>query len=319
MAAIPRTRYAKSGELNIAYQVYGGGPRNLVLVPGFVTHLDLMWENPMLAEATRRYATFARVVTFDKRNTGLSDRTASVPSVEERMDDIRAVMDDAGVASAVIMGISEGGPLALLFAATYPERVEALVLGSTFARLTPPPDLEERLTFLEQNWGTGLALQTFLPGSDPDWAARYERSGATPRAAVEILRLNLLIDATPALAAISAPTLVFHRTGDPVIPIAAARELAEGIAGARFVEFPGNTHTPATDKESGAELDLIEDFLTAPIARWNPSGRWPPSCSRTWWTRRRAPRPPAIASGAIAWATSRSRRTASCGSTPDES
>ena len=262
MPPLPRTRYAKSGDLNIAYQVYAGGPRDLVRVPGFVSHLDLMWENPMMVEAARRYSTFARVISFDKRNTGLSDRTPTVPTLEERMDDIRAVMDDAEVPSAVILGVSEGGPLAVLFAATYPERVEALILGATYARLTPPPDLEERLAFVEEHWGSGAPIQYFLAGSDPEWAARYERSAASPRVAVQILRLNVLIDVTPALAAVSAPTLVMHRTGDPVVPIAAARELAEGIAGARFVELPGETHAPATEKEWNDEHDIVEEFLT---------------------------------------------------------
>ncbi|HVF31751.1 MAG TPA: alpha/beta fold hydrolase [Acidimicrobiales bacterium] len=262
MAALPRTRYAESGGLNIAYQVFGDGPRNLVHVPGFVSHLDLQWENPQRVEVARRWATFARVVTFDKRNTGLSDRTAGAPTLEERMDDIRAVMDAAGIESAALLGHSEGGPLALLFAATYPERVEALVLGATYARLDPPADMEERLAFLEKNWGTGVPLQFFVPGSDPEWAARYERSAATPRTAVEILRMNVLVDVRPALSAVTAPTLVLHRTGDPVVPVAAGRELAEGIPGARYVELPGDTHLPSTDAEWRDEVDLIEDFLT---------------------------------------------------------
>ena len=262
MPPLPRTRYAKSGDLDIAYQIAEGGPRDLVRVPGFVSHLDLMWENPAIVEAARRYSTFARVLSFDKRNTGLSDRTATVPTLEERMDDIRAVMDDARMESAVLVGVSEGGPLAVLFAATYPERVEALVLGATYARLTPPPDLEEQLAFVERYWGSGAPMQFFLAGSDREWAARYERSAASPRVAVEILRLNVLIDVTPALAAVTAPTLVMHRTGDPVVPIAAARELAEGIAGARFVELPGDTHAPSTDKEWSDEHDLVEEFLT---------------------------------------------------------
>ncbi|HVF32855.1 MAG TPA: adenylate/guanylate cyclase domain-containing protein [Acidimicrobiales bacterium] len=270
MAPRPRTRYARSGDLDIAYQIDGEGPRNLVRVPGFVSHLDLMWENPRIAEAARRYSTFARVLSFDKRNTGLSDRTATCPTLEERMDDIRAVMDDAGLETAVVLGVSEGGPLAVLFAATYPERVEALVLGATYARLTPPPDLEERLAFLEENWGTGVPLQFFLAGSDPEWAARYERSAASPRVAVEILRMNVLIDVTPALAAVSAPTLVMHRTGDPVVPIAAGRELAEGIAGARFVEFPGHTHAPLTDKAWSDEHDVVEEFLTGAARTSDP-------------------------------------------------
>ena len=262
MATPPRTRYAKSGGLNIAYQVIGDGARNLVHVSGFVSHLDLQWENPQRAEVARRWASFARVVTFDKRNTGLSDRTGGAPTLEERMDDIRAVMDDAGMASASLVGHSEGGPLAILFAATYPERVEALVLGATYARLDPPPDLEERLAFVEEHWGTGIPIQYFVSGSDPEWAARYERSAATPRTAVEILRMNVLLDVRAALGAITAPTLVVHRTGDPIVPIAAGRELAGGIAGARFVEMPGNTHLPSTDAEWREEVDLVEEFLT---------------------------------------------------------
>ncbi|HUP84795.1 MAG TPA: adenylate/guanylate cyclase domain-containing protein [Acidimicrobiales bacterium] len=262
MAPLPRTSYAKSGGLNIAYQVFGDGPRNLVHVPGFVTHLDLQWENPHFSEANRRFATFARTATFDKRNTGLSDRTSAAPTMEERIDDIRAVMDAAGMEAAAIVGHSEGGPMSLLFAATYPERVEALVLGGTYARLPPFPDMEERLGALEQAWGTGVPLQFFLPASDLEWAARYERSAATPRGAVEILRLNALIDVSAALPAVSAPTLVLHRTGDPIVPISAGRELAEGIAGAQFVELAGETHSPANAREWQEEVDLIEEFLT---------------------------------------------------------
>lgn len=262
MAALPPTRYAKSGGLNIAYQVFGDGPRNLVHVPGFVSHLDLQWENPQRVEVARRLATFARVLTFDKRNTGLSDRTAAAPSLEERMDDIRAVMDDAGMESAALLGHSEGGPMAVLFAATYPERVEALVLGATYARVTPPPDFEERLTFLEEHWGTGVPLQFFVSGSNPEWAARYERSAATPRIAVEILRMNILVDVRAALGAVAAPTLVLHRTGDPIVPVEAGRELAAGIAGARFIEVPGDTHLPSTAAEWRWEVDALEDFLT---------------------------------------------------------
>lgn len=269
MATPPRTRYAKSGELNIAYQLFGDGPRNLVHVPGFVSHLDLVWENPQRTEVARRWSTFARVLTFDKRNTGLSDRTASAPTLEERMDDIRAVMDDAGMESAAIVGHSEGGPMALLFAATYPERVDALVLVATFARLAPVPDLEERLAFLEERWGTGRPLQFFF-ASDPEWAARYERSAATPRAAVEILRLNAEIDVRAALPAVGAPTLVLHRTGDPVVPVAAGRELAESIAGAEFIELRGDTHLATTDEEWRHEVDLIEDFLTGSHATADP-------------------------------------------------
>lgn len=238
---------------------------DLVVIPGFVTHLDLSWEDPNRAEAGRRWATFSRVVLFDKRNTGLSDRTSSAPTMEERMDDIRAVMDAAGVERAALLGASEGGPLALLFAATYPERVEALVLLATYARLDRPPGLEQRLQVLHDAWGSGLALQFFDPSAEREWAARFERSASTPRAAVEILRLNLELDATAALPAISAPTLVIHRRDDPVVPLSAGEELAAGIAGARLVVLDGDSHLPRSAEEWTVDVGLTEEFLTGAI------------------------------------------------------
>lgn len=262
MAALPKTSYANSGGLNIAYQVFGAGPRNLLFVPGFVSHLDLMWEHPERSAAVRRWASFARVVTFDKRNTGLSDRTAVVPTLEDRMDDLRAVLDAAGIERTSILGYSEGGPLAILFAATYPDRVESLILGATFARAVAPPDLEDRLATMEQFWGSGWPLRYFDPTADLDWAARFERSSATPRGAAEFLRLNAAIDVTAALAAVAVPTLVLHRRDDSVIPIEQGRALAEGIAGAQFVELPGDTHLPSTAAEWQMESDIIETFLT---------------------------------------------------------
>ena len=262
MQGMPRTRYARSGDLNIAYQVLGDGPLHLVWIPGFVSHLDLSWEDPHRTGASRRCATFSRVLFFDKRNTGLSDRTATAPTMEERMDDIRAVMDDAGIERAALVGVSEGGPLALLFAATYPERVEALVLLSTYARLDAPPDLEERLALLHDLWGSGLAFQYFDPSADREWAARFERSAATPRAAVEILRLNVVLDASAALPAISAPTLVVHRRDDPIVPLSAAEGLTAGIAGARLVVLEGDSHLPSTTEAWEADVSLVEEFLT---------------------------------------------------------
>jgi class 3 adenylate cyclase len=270
MAGVPRTRYARSGELNIAYQVLGDGPMALVSIPGFVSHLDLAWEDPHRAEAARRWATFAKVVLFDKRNTGLSDRTAGPPTMEERMDDIRAVMDDAGIERAALVGVSEGGPLALLFAATYPERVDALALLATYGRIDPPDDFEERLQGLHDTWGTGFPMQYFDPSCDLEWAARFERSSATPRIATEILRLNLALDATPALPAISAPTLLIHRRGDPIIPLAAAQELVQGIDGAHLVVLDGDSHLPGTSDEWAEQLDLIEEFLTGATVASEP-------------------------------------------------
>jgi class 3 adenylate cyclase/dienelactone hydrolase len=258
----PRTSYARSGELNIAYQVVGDGDLDVVYIPGFVSHLDLAWEDPNRALAGRRWSSFGRLILFDKRGTGLSDRVVGVPTIEERMDDIRAVMDAAGSEQAALVGYSEGGPLAILFAATYPERVRALVLGSTCATPMPPDDLDDRLRILEETWGTGLTMQFFDEACDREWAARFERSAATPRAAAEILRLNVTIDVEAALPAVTCPTLVIHRAGDPVVPVAAGRALAAALPHARYVERPGDGHMPPTEREWDDEVGLVEEFLT---------------------------------------------------------
>ena len=179
------------------------------------------------------------------------------------MDDIRAVMDTAGFDRAGLIGVSEGGPLAVMFAATYPERVSALVLASTYAEPLDRPDLQAELGFVEENWGTGLVMSTvFMPGCDRDWAARYERSAATPKAAAALLRMNASLDITGVLSAISVPTLVIHRTGDPVIPIELGRRLAAGIPGAQFAELEGTTHVPSTEQEMEEQSGLIEEFFT---------------------------------------------------------
>lgn len=258
----PRTRYTRSGEFNIAFQTFGDGPLDLVFVPGFVTNLDIIWDDAHRAGVLRRMASWGRVVTFDKRNTGLSDRTLRTPTLEERMDDIRAVMDEVGFERAAIIGYSEGGPLSLLFAATYPERVSALVLGATYATPVEMPELEELLALAEEYWGTGLVMQFFDPSVDVDWAARLERGSSTPRGAMEILRANAQLDVSLALPAISVPTLVVHRTGDPLVPIGHGRALAEGIEGAQFVEFAGNSHLAATQEQWNEETEAIEEFLT---------------------------------------------------------
>jgi class 3 adenylate cyclase len=270
MPGAPRTRYAKSGELNIAYQVFGAGAFDLVFVPGFVSHLDLAWEDPGRSEVAARWGSFARVIEFDKRNTGLSDRTTSVPTLEERMDDIRAVMDAAGSERAAIMAYSEGGPLAMLFAATYPERVSALVLGATWHVAVDRPDLEAQLDLVERYWGSGTVMQFFDPSVDREWAARYERSSATPRGAAEILRLNARTDVRAAVDVIRVPTLVLHRTGDPVVPIEAGRDLAAAIEGARLVELAGDSHLPTTVEEWHAECNIVEEFLTGEVRSVEP-------------------------------------------------
>jgi pimeloyl-ACP methyl ester carboxylesterase len=275
---IPETRWATSGDLSIAYQVVGQGPPDVVFVQGFVSHVELAWEMPTFGPVYARLASFARLVVFDKRGVGLSDRTPRLPTLEERMDDVRAVMDAAGVERAALIGISEGGPMALLFAATYPERTSALVLWATFARTSrgpdypggwAPEDIEQRgYEVIRSHWGTGQALRRIsfqdAPADDPavlQLLARYERYSATPRVAVETLRFGAETDVRHVLGAVSAPTLVVHRTGDPLIPVGDGRYLAEHIRGARLVELPGAFHLSAAHQD-GPVLDAIEDFLT---------------------------------------------------------
>jgi class 3 adenylate cyclase len=273
---VPETRYAQSGELSIAYQVFGEGDFDLVFVPGFVSHCDLQWDMPLMRETLARLASFARVITFDKRGTGLSDRSLGFGTAEDRMDDIRAVMDAAASERAALVGISEGGPLVVLFAATYPERTTALVPWGTFARVLGGPDfpigidpggVEPFFDIVSAEWGSGTALRYFIRNipDDPETGAllaRYERSATTPRMTREILRRNVEIDVRSALPAVSAPTLVLHRSGDPIVPIACGRHVAEQIADARFVELPGDWHLSGSTGGERDALDAIEEFLT---------------------------------------------------------
>jgi pimeloyl-ACP methyl ester carboxylesterase len=269
------TRYARSGDLSIAYQAVGSGP-DVVFVAGSVSHVELYWETPPLATVYPRLSAFSRLIAFDKRGVGLSDRTAELPTLEERMDDVRAVMDAADCERAAVIGMSEGGPMALLFAATYPERVSALVLWATFARVAWAPDypdgvdVEEAEGFcdqIEESWGHGLVLPLISVHDAPDdeatrrQMARFERNSATPAMAAAANRFSLHIDARQALGAISAPTLVLHRSGDPLVNVAHGRYLAEHIRGARFEEFPGDFHESALGRDEEI-VDEIEEFLT---------------------------------------------------------
>lgn len=280
MAGLPRTRYAKSGELAIAYNVMGDGPFDLVFVPGFVSHLELSLELPHLADVAYRLSSFARVITFDKRGTGLSDRTAALPTLAERMDDIRAVMDAAGSERAAIIGMSDGGPAAALFAATYPERVLSLVLW--VANLAPP--LAERgdaaqatMAFMDDyladHWGDGTTLKFLVGTNAPDEPAvldlfsRYERNAATPTAAQAILRRGYAVDARPIRGAISVPTLLVAHTSDPVTNINIVRDTAAAIPDARLVETDAPGHW-SWDIAQQPDLDHIEQFLTGrPVQR----------------------------------------------------
>jgi pimeloyl-ACP methyl ester carboxylesterase len=218
----PEVRYAKSGDLRIAYQVAGSGPFDLVFVPGFVSNIELFWERPEWANFFSRLAGFSRLILFDKRGTGLSDRIAGIANLEERMDDVRAVMDAVGSERAALFGVSEGGPMSLLFAATYPQRVQGLVLYGSFARhpfLTLEHILKERIELVERAWGTAeYSLGRFVPGMSQDdearrYMARRERLSASPSATIAVLRMNGEIDARHILPTIRVPTLVLHRVG----------------------------------------------------------------------------------------------------------
>jgi class 3 adenylate cyclase len=272
----PVTRYAMSGDLHIAYQVFGEGPLDLVYAPGFISHVEMNWELPYWVNIFRRLSQFSRVIVFDKRGTGLSDRVGGWPTLEERMDDIRAVMDAAESERAALIGISEGGPMCMMFAALYPERASALVLRGTGPRFATgagwpwgwkEEDAVPQLDIAEQQWGTGSVLPYFIQGLSDDEAAqeetgRFERFSASPGAARKLLEMNLQVDIRPVLSSISSPTLVIHRTGDYIVPVEAGRYTAEHIAGAMFAELPGEFHLSARPGEEDEALDLVEQFLT---------------------------------------------------------
>jgi class 3 adenylate cyclase len=267
-------KYAKSGDIHVAYQVFGDGPSDLVVAPGVVAHLELSWEDPIHARAMERLASFARVIVFDKRGQGLSDRGVAAPTLEQRMDDVRAVMDAAGSEHAALFGASEGAALASLFAATYPARTSALILFGSRARWSWAPDYptgtpgEAASAFLrtmESMWGSGLAVDRLAPSRSKDqafreWWSKLERMSASPADIVALYRMIFEIDTRAVLPAIRVPTLVLHRKHD-VLPIAEGRYLAERIPGAKFVELEGTDHIPWS---TGADelVDEIEEFLT---------------------------------------------------------
>jgi class 3 adenylate cyclase len=269
-------RYASSDGIQIAYEVFGSGPRDLVFVQGWVTNLELLWEHPRVARSLERLGSFCRVINFDKRGTGLSDRVPvdRLPTLEQRMDDVRAVMDAAGSERAVLFGHSEGGPMCALFAAAYPERAEGLVMYGSFAtRLRHPdypwaPTREERERHLDAvavGWGGVVHLPDLAPGVMADegftgWWARYLRSSASPAAAAALTSMNSDTDVRAVLPAIGVPTLIIHRTGDRRADVAGARWMAQQIPGARFVELPGDDHLIWADPDP--IFDAVEEFVT---------------------------------------------------------
>lgn len=267
----PVTQYARSGDVHIAYQAFGDGPINLVLVPGFVSNVENYWDQPDFARFLTRLASYARVVTFDKRGTGGSDRVGELPGLDLRMDDLRAVMDAAGMEQAALLGISEGAPLSILFAATYPDRCRALALYGSFSRFSYWFPTEEALAiffgYVEKAWGTGGSVQKFAPSRANDaafqrWWGRNERSGASPAAVTALMRMNSQIEISGVLPAVRVPTLVIHRTGDQVVSVEGGRDVAARIPGARLAEFAGIDHLFYVGENADEISDAIEEFLT---------------------------------------------------------
>jgi pimeloyl-ACP methyl ester carboxylesterase len=276
MAAPPQTRYTKSGEVNIAYQVVGEGPTDLVLVPGWLSNIEVFWEHPSVAGFLNRLASFCRLILFDKRGTGLSDRVANMPSIETRMDDVRAVMDAANSERAVLFGYSEGGPMCAVFAATYPSRAAGLIMHGSYARRiraadypwgTDPAEWERFIETCLRDWGGPVGLDQRVPTMMHDegfrqWWARYLRMGASPAGAADIMRMNAQIDVRHVLPSIRVPTLILHTTGDRGTPVEASRFLARHILGAKLVEMPGIDHVPYGDTAAHA-LTEVEAFVRA--------------------------------------------------------
>jgi pimeloyl-ACP methyl ester carboxylesterase len=256
----PETRYARSGRVSIAYQVLGQGPPDLVFVPGVISNAEYAWHQPAIVDWLRGLSSLARVIWFDKRGTGVSDRVSDVPTLETRMDDVRAVMEDVGSDQAVLMGVSEGGPMSILFAGTYPERASALILwGSDVKGVRTDdypwaPSFDEAIRAVEEaaeRWGRPDYCDEVLRKTAPSvagdeqfraWWGSYMRLGASPASAAALLRMNMEIDVRHVLPAIRVPTLVLHRTDDRVADVRNSRYIAERIPGARAVELPGADH-----------------------------------------------------------------------------
>ena len=267
-------RYARSGDVHIAYRIFGNGPRDLVLIPGTLSHVEVFWEFPLNQYLLKRFTSFARVIVFDKRGQGLSDRVGE-QTIEERIGDVRAVMDAAGSPHATIFGWSEGGPMSLTFSATYPERTAALVLCGSFASVGAPPwsvspeRWAQFVDHVERHWGQGVLVPINAPSRRNDaafvqWFGRLERASASPGSIRALMQANYEIDIRHVLATIQAPTLILHRVGDKTVPIEAGRYLPQHIRGARWVELPGDDHLlQAYDQET---LDMligeIEEFVT---------------------------------------------------------
>jgi class 3 adenylate cyclase len=269
------TRYARSGELSIAYRTFGDAPLDLIIAPGFVSHVEEIWRSPYLARAPRALAQFARVILFDKRDQGLSDRIGRPSTIEEMVDDMLAVLDAVGSERAAVLGVSEGGPMAILLAATHPARCSHLLLWGAYARVSKAPDYPDGLEprrleaweeILRDNWGGPVAIEIFAPSwagnpeAEEDWA-RLLRLGTSPSGAGALVRLYREIDVRQALPLVSAPTLVMHPRDDRVVPVALGRYLADRIPGARWLEVPTGDHLISA-VDLGLVVPEIEEFVT---------------------------------------------------------
>lgn len=273
----PKTRYTKSGDCNIAYQVVGEGQIDIVYIPGWVSNIDMMWTEPRLATFLTGLANFSRLILFDKRGTGLSDRMNHLSTLEERMDDIRAVMDAVGSSNAVLFGHSEGGSVSALFAGTYPQRTIALITFGVFAKRKysedypwAPTDIERQNFYkmIEENWADGdmQGLSSLVPSlagdrKFMDWLASYFRSAASPGAALDLARMNTEADITDILSTIQVPTLLIYRKGDKDVHVDEGKYIAKRIPGSKFVELPGDDHLFWAG-DSFAVLAEIEEFIT---------------------------------------------------------
>jgi class 3 adenylate cyclase len=271
----PPVQYADSGGVEIAYQVLGKGPPDIIWLAGALSHLELLWEHPAYRSFCEQLASFSRLILFDKRGMGLSERTR-VGTLDDRMDDARAVLDAVGSEQSVLFGVSEGGPMSMVFAATYPERVQALLLvGAEIKEATTddwpwgeatPEEFEAAMASLPERWGKGLSASYFFP-DDPnpermrEWFGRLQTMSATPRDAIAFMRMAYDIDVRDVVSAVHVPTLVLHRVGDNVCHVENGRFLAREIQGAKYVELPGSMHVPWGGDPTDI-LDEIREFVT---------------------------------------------------------
>jgi len=275
---VPAVRYARSGDVHLAYSTVGAGDVDIILVLGWTLPMRALFHLQEMSETVAALARLGRVVLFDKRGTGLSDRVKQLPALDQRMDDLRAVLDAMDSRRAVLIGISEGGPLAILFAAAHPERVQGLVLVGAFARLREAPGWPagwsdaraERVgKYIRRAWGEGRTLLTLAPSRAADprfraWAARGEQEGASPGAALDLFEMNLAVDVRPLLETVHAPTVVLHHTGDAQIDVAQGRYLAERIPGARLIERPGDDHVFAFEDRHELQAAVAQLIASAP-------------------------------------------------------